>query len=241
MKTVSQVSRISGVSVRTLRYYDSIGLLKPAAVSESGYRLYDDNALIRLRSIMFFRELGFSLGEIKEIVLKDDFDAQKALSGQIKLLEKQKERTERLIALARSISEKGNDVMDFSPFDGKRNEEYEKEAEKRWRDTAEYKESKKREEKRSDAESSLIADGLMKIFVRFSEIKNTPPEGEEAQKLAEELRKYISDNYYPCTKEILCSLGQMYVTDERFRKNIDGYASEGTAEYVSKATEIYSK
>ena len=86
MMTVNEVSKLAGVSIRTLQYYDSIGLLKPAEYTESGYRLYDDAAMERLQQILLFRELEFPLKEIKEIVTRPDFDKQKALEQQIELL-----------------------------------------------------------------------------------------------------------------------------------------------------------
>ena len=99
MKTVHEVSQISGVSVRTLHHYDAIGLLRPTAVTEAGYRLYDDTALARLQSILLFRELEFPLKEIKRIMDDPQFDQATALEQQIRLLELQQERLSRLIGL----------------------------------------------------------------------------------------------------------------------------------------------
>ena len=97
MMTVSEVSKLTGNSVRTLHYYDEIGLLKPTEVTEAGYRLYDDDALARLQTIMMFRELEFSLKDIGRIIDSPDFDRQKALEQQIELLRLRKERLEQLI------------------------------------------------------------------------------------------------------------------------------------------------
>ena len=101
MMTVNEVSKLAGVSIRTLQYYDSIGLLKPAEYTESGYRLYDDTAMERLQQILLFRELEFPLKEIKEIVTRPDFDKEKALDQQIELLALKKEHLEKLITFAR--------------------------------------------------------------------------------------------------------------------------------------------
>lgn len=100
MKTVKEVSRISGVSVRTLHYYDEIGLLAPSGITDAGYRLYDDTALERLSQILFFRELDFPLKEIKEILDSPSFDRRAALSRQVELLRMKRDRLERLIRLA---------------------------------------------------------------------------------------------------------------------------------------------
>ena len=101
MKTVKEVSRLTGVSVRALHHYDAIGLLKPIRVTEAGYRLYDDTALARLQSILLFRELEFPLRDIKRILDDPNFDQSAALADQIKLLELRQEQLGRLIALAR--------------------------------------------------------------------------------------------------------------------------------------------
>ena len=97
MMTVNQVSKLTGVSIRTLQYYDTIGLLKPIKYTESGYRLYDDTALERLQQILLFKELEFSLKEIKEIIDAPNFDRAKALEQQIELLTLKKEHLENLI------------------------------------------------------------------------------------------------------------------------------------------------
>ena len=107
MKTVHEVSRISGVSVRTLHHYDAIGLLKPTAVTEAGYRLYDDAALARLQNILLYRELEFPLKEIKAILDHPEFDEKTALRQQIKLLELRQKRLERLLFLAREMMKTG--------------------------------------------------------------------------------------------------------------------------------------
>ena len=101
MMTIHEVSKLAGVSVRTLHYYDAIGLLPPTALTESGYRLYDDTALARLQSILLFRELEFPLKDIKRILDGPKFDQATALTDQIKLLELQQARLGRLITLAR--------------------------------------------------------------------------------------------------------------------------------------------
>lgn len=235
MKTVGQVSKISGVSTRTLRYYDSIDLLKPLKEEKNGYRYYDEAALEKLREILFLKELGFELSEIKEIISNENFKFEDMLKEQIEILEIKKRKTERLLRLAREISEKGGENMDFSAFNSEKEKEYRKEAKERWGNMDAYRESEDNEKKRTDAESTLIADGLMKIFVKFSDVKNLSPKDEKAQTLVLKLKNYISENYYECNDAVLSSLGQMYALDERFRENIDGYASEGTAEFAAAA------
>lgn len=117
MKTVKEVSKLAGVSVRTLHYYDTIGLLKPTEVTGAGYRLYDDAALERLQAILLFRELEFSLKEIKGIMNSSGFDRRKALEQQIKLLELKREHLDNLIDFARGIKAIGVRNLSFKAFD----------------------------------------------------------------------------------------------------------------------------
>lgn len=117
MRTVKEVSRITGVSVRTLHHYDAIGLLKPTKVTEAGYRLYDDTALSRLQNILLFRELQFPLKDIKTILDSPDFDSSEAIVRQIELLELQYKHIGELIAFAREIQIKGVKTMKFDVFD----------------------------------------------------------------------------------------------------------------------------
>lgn len=116
MKTISQVAELTGISIRTLQYYDEIGLLKPSKLTQSGYRLYNDEALQELQQILFFKELGFKLNEIKEILQKPDFDRIAAFKKQKELLLLKRNRTERLIQLLSRL-EKGEQCMSFKEFD----------------------------------------------------------------------------------------------------------------------------
>ena len=140
MMTVNEVSKLTGVSIRTLQYYDKINLLKPSRYTESGYRLYDDTALETLQQILLFKELEFPLKEIKEIISEPDFDRALALEQQITLLTLKKEHLENLIEFAREIQLTGVRKMDFSVFDTKKMDEYAKQAKEKWGHTAEYKE-----------------------------------------------------------------------------------------------------
>lgn len=124
MMTVNEVSKLTGVSIRTLQYYDKIDLLCPAAYTQAGYRLYDDQALEKLQQILLFRELEFPLKDIKKIIESPSFNREKALRQQITLLELKKERIEDLIALARGIKETGVNHMNFSAFNAQKEQEY---------------------------------------------------------------------------------------------------------------------
>lgn len=116
MWTISEAAELSGVSTRTLQYYDEIGLLKPSRLTPSGYRLYDDKSLQMLQQILFFKELGFKLKDIKEILEKPDFDRITAFKEQKELLLLKRNRTDRLIQLLGRL-EKGEQCMSFKEFD----------------------------------------------------------------------------------------------------------------------------
>ena len=235
MKTVKEVSRITGVSVRTLHHYDAIGLLKPSRVTESGYRLYDDMALSRLQTIMFFRELEFPLRDIQKVLDSPHFDASEAINDQIKLLELRRDHLEELISHARQIQKTGVISMNFKPFDTAKIDQYTAEAKERWGSTDAYKEYEQKAQKNSPS------DALMALFAEAGKLRHLSPDSAEAQAAVANIQAFITDHYYTCTKPILSGLGQMYVADERFKTNIDAAGGEGCAEFVSKAIEIYCK
>lgn len=116
MKSISQVAKLTGISVRTLQYYDEIDLLKPSELTSSGYRMYDDDALQTLQQILFFKELGFQLKEIKEILTRPDFDKIAAFQKQKALFLLKRNRIDQLIQLLERL-EKGEPCMSFKEFD----------------------------------------------------------------------------------------------------------------------------
>ena len=173
MKTVKEVSLLTGVSIRTLHHYDAIGLLKPAQVTEAGYRLYDVQALKRLQTILLFRQLQFPLKQIKEILDAPDFDPAEALDQQIKLLELQKEHLEELIAFAETLQKSGGNAMSFKAFDNSKLETYAAEAKARWGRTEAYKEYEEKTKGQTQEQQHLTGDGLMDIFRELSNTSMT--------------------------------------------------------------------
>jgi len=233
MKTVKEVSKISGVSVRTLHHYDAIGLLSPTKITAAGYRLYDDGALRRLQTILLLRELEFPLQQIREILDEPGFDQTQAIRQQIHLLELKRKHLDELIAHARKIEQTGVIPLDFSPFDTTELTSYAAEAKEKWGNTKAYKEYEQK------SKSNTSPEAMMAIFSRFGTLRTASPESPEAQALVKELQDFITTNYYTCTKEILAGLGRMYTADDRFRKNIDMAGGEGTAEFAEKAIAHY--
>ena len=237
---IKEFAEFMGVSVRTLHYYDEIGLLTPALVDKfTGYRFYDDNSLLRMQEILFYRELDFSLKSIGEILSSPNYDKTKALKEQKHLLTLKKERLERLIS-AIDGAVKGETIV--KAFDNSEFEKYKAEAKEKWGKTDAYKEHAERTKNYSKQKWNDLAEGMDHIMAEFAACmrKGETPDSAAAQTLVKLLQDHISDNYYLCTNQILAGLGQMYVADERFRNNIDKHA-DGTAEFICEAIEVYCR
>ncbi len=243
MRTVNEVSKLTGISVRTLHYYDQIGLLAPTEVTEAGYRLYDDDALEKLQQIMLYRELEFPLKDIKAIMESSDFDRNRALEQQIEMLTLKKDHLENLIQFARGIKALGVKYMDFTVFDTKKLDQYAEEAKKNWGKTDAYKEYEERTKGMTKAQTNQMGANLMELFVEFGNmVKNgANPADEAVQAQVKKLQDYITDHFYTCTNEILSGLGKMYAGGGDFTTNIDNAGGEGTAAFVNEAIEVYCK
>ena len=237
MMTVHEVSKRTGVSIRALQYYDSIGLLHPTAVTEAGYRLYDEAALLTLQQILLFRELEFPLKEIRAILSDPDFDRSKAMEQQLWLLKLRRERLDRIIDLIERQRDKGGNTMDFTAFDTEQIERYAKEAKAQWGHTPEYRAFEAKQlskEEQQDAGAELMA-----VFKDFAAVKDGAPDAPEAQVAVKKLQDRITGRFYPCSDTVLAGLGQMYGAGGDFTRNIDAYAGEGTAAFAAKAIAAY--
>lgn len=239
MRTVHEVSRLTGVSIRALQYYDKIGLLPPAGYTESGYRLYDDTALEKLQQILLFRELEFSLKDIRKIMESPDFDRGKALEQQIALLTLKKEHLENLIGLARGIKAIGVNTMDFSAFDTKKIDEYAAQAKASWGTTPAYREFEEKSKGRTTAEQKKLNVQMMEIFKEFGSMREEAPDSPKAQAQVKKLQDFITENFYTCTNEILSGLGKMYGGGGDFTESIDSAGGEGTAVFANEAIQIF--
>ena len=239
MKTVNEVSKLTGVSIRTLQYYDQIDLLKPTEYTVSGYRLYDDAALERLQQILLFKELEFPLKDIKEIITRSDFDKTKALAQQIELLELKKEHIENLLNLCRYLKARGVRHLNFDAFDTKKLDEYSKKAKEQWGQTPQYKEfAEKSKGWTKEYESGLMAD-FSKLFEEFGTMKEMDPASAEVQSQVKKVQDFITKNMYTCTNDILYGLGTGYVGGGELQENIDKMGGKGTAEFIFNAIKIY--
>ena len=239
MMSVHEVAELTGVSVRALHHYDRIGLLPPARVTEAGYRMYDDDSLERLQLILLFRELQFPLKEIGRILESGDFDRTRALEQQITLLELKKEHLDNLITLARGLRIMGTRNLDFTAFDVRKIDEYEREARASWGQTAAYKEYEEKSKGRTREQAQALGVEFMALFARFGALRDQDPAGEAAQALVKEVQDFITAHFYTCTKDILASLGQPYGGGGTMNENIDKVGGEGTGAFAAKAIEIY--
>lgn len=232
---VKEVSQLTGISVRTLHYYDDIGLLTPDHTTEAGYRLYSDENLATLQQILFFRELDFPLKKIKELLTSPTFDRQKAFELQRKMLITKRKQLDRMIqTIDKSIRNgKGELVMTkeekFEGFDFSKNP-YEQEARERWGDKAVDEANKKGPE---------LREKMNEIYIKLAGLRHLPPESPQAQAGIEQWFTYLN-KIGTYSLAAFASLGQMYVDDERFRKNIDQFG-EGLAEFMRDAMEMYAK
>jgi len=246
--SINKVSRISGVSTRTLRYYDEIGLLKPFKIAESGYRIYSSAEIDTLQQILIYKELGFSLEKIKQILLDPSFDKQQAYLAQLKQLHEERDRLDLLINnVLRSLdSMKGNNKMtDNEKFEGikqgiidENEQKYGKEVRSRYGDEAidESNSYLKGLSKEQFEKGELLREEIEQILA--SAFTEGNPAGELAQRACDLHRQWLQLYYPKYSKEYHVALSEMYVADERFRSNYDKIAA-GCTEFFRDAIHIY--
>ena len=230
---IGEVAKLTGVTVRTLHYYDEIGLLRPGSTTEAGYRVYSDADLATLQQILFFRELDFPLEDIRCILQNPQYDRADALRRQRTLLLQKRARLDGLISLVDKTL-KGETDMSFTQFDNTEIEntkkQYAAEAKARWGQTDAYKEYTAK----PDTDSAATTAAFDALLEEFAQHRTLAPDSEAAQQLVAKLQAFITAHYYTCTDAILAGLGQMYVADERFTRNIDRHGA-GTAAFMSAA------
>lgn len=244
MYKVKEVSEITGVSIRMLHHYDKIGLLRPTAISNAGYRLYDDKDLELIQQILIYRELDFSLKEIKDI-LNNNLDLRKLLKLQKQLIIDKRDKLNKIVdTIENTIKNmEGEIIMEkkgmFEGFDiEKHNKLYEDEVEKKYGESDAYKESKKKTSKYSKEDWNNIIDEMDGVYRELAELKDRDVSDEKVQALVHNWRMLITKNFYNCSVEIFSGLADMYIYDERFTKNIDKYG-EGFANFLSEAMKYY--
>ena len=237
MMTVHAVAQLAGVSERTLRYYDRLGLLPPTAASEAGYRLYDEADLKRLQRILFLRELEFPLKDIAAMLTAEEKDNRLAVERHRELLHIKVRRLQGLIDLCGRLL-KGEDEMNLQGFDNRELEDkrdaYAQEARERWGHTEAYKESERRTAGYRAKDWEMIRKEMDEVFGGFAALVGQDPTSPAVRAQVERWRAVIASRFYACDDAMLANLGAMYLADERFTKTLDGYG-EGTAKLMSEA------
>lgn len=246
-RTVRQVARLAGISVRTLHHYDQIGLLRPAMRTDAGYRLYGEADLLRLQQILFYRELDFPLAEIRAILDRPGFDQVEALRSHRRMLTERADRLARLLCTVdRTIAKlTGEDTMPltdediyegFTPEERARLKGYEAEAAERWGELAA--ESGRRLRQMTRAQWQAIQQEGGAISQRMAELMGRPVDDADVQAAIARQHAWI-ENFYPCSAEIFRGLGQMYVDDPRFAVNYER-VKPGLAAFMRDAMIYYA-
>ena len=241
MKTVKEVSLLTGVSIRALHHYDAIGLLKPSKVTEAGYRLYDDNAVEQLYMILVFREFGLSLTEIADILHAPDYDRNRVLEKQISLMQQRIEKLQNRIDLARGILLLGVNNMNFDGFDTKNLDEYSTQAKALYGKTDAYKEYEEKSKNRTNEQERDLGTQVMDFFARLGSMRPCDPTAPEAQAWAKQLQDFFTENYYTCTPQILSSLAESYAGGGSMTENIDKVGGAGTGAFAKEVIVAYLK
>lgn len=239
MMNIGELSALTHVSIRALRHYDKLGLLKPAQVTEAGYRQYDQSAVERLHTILLFRELEFPLADIKRIIDSPDFDPIAALDRQITLLTMRREHIDNLILMAKGMKLKGMNHMDFSAFDTRKTDDYAAQAKAAWGKTDAWQEYESRGNTREQNQHS--GDALMELIASFGKRRDIDPACDEAQAMVQQLRDHITANFYTCTVPVLRGLADMYDGGGDFTRNIDKAGGAGTATFLASAMRVYCR
>ena len=239
MKTVKEIAKQTSVSVRTLHHYDAIGLLKPTQITEAGYRMYDEAAVERLYLILLFREIGFPLKKIRSILDAPDYDRNRVLEQQIRLLEQKKDRLEYVTNMARGIKLIGVKYLEMDGFDFSKIDDYATQAKTLYGKTDAYKEYEQKIQNRTNQESQHINDQVMEFFVRLGSMKALPPESDAVQAWVAELQSFFTEHFYNCTPQILKGLGEIYAGGGSMTENIDAAGGNGTGAFAKEAIDIY--
>jgi DNA-binding transcriptional MerR regulator len=237
-RTVGEIAKVSGVSIRTLHHYDEIGLLRPSARSGGGYRLYGDDDLATLQQVLFFRELGFALEDIGRIMNDQSFDRRDALLLQRRMLRDKAAQLGRMVDAvdaALDADEKGTMVDErdmfevFGDFDPK---QYEAEVQERWGHTDAYAESARRTKRYTKQDWQRIKDESFQIGTDTARLmdEGAPADDPRAMALAEQARLQIDTWFYPCSHEMHVNLAEMYIVDPRFKATYEKI-HVGMAEY----------
>lgn len=239
--TVKDVSSLAGISVRTLHYYDTLGLVCPVRANISGYRLYGDADLEKLQQVLFFRELGFSLTDIKSIINQRDFNTKQALLAHKQQLQTRQKRLERLVqTIDHTIAamERGAQMSKKEMFAGFDPSLYEKEAKQRWGHTQEWAQSQQRTSKYTKEDWQAIREQSTQIGQEIAALMSHPPADALVQSWIGKHHQLINERFYNCSISLYRCLGDMYVQDERFTAYYEKI-KPGLALFMQAAIHVY--
>jgi MerR family transcriptional regulator, thiopeptide resistance regulator len=240
--TVKKLADFAGVSVRTLHYYDEVGILQPESRSTGGYRYYGEEAVVRLQQIMFFRELGFGLDEIKKILSSPDFDVIAALQSHQTLLMKKAERIVELLATVNKTIKKlkGKVKMQiqeyYKGFTDEQIEKYRQEVRQRWGEKTLHESEDRVIKMGKEKFSELQAEGG-KIFQSISDNMSTGHDSDLVQAQVAEWRRWL-ENFHHYSNEAALGVGQAYSQHPEFAKFFQKYHKD-LPEFLTKAIEYY--
>ena len=240
--TIKEIADLAGITTRTLRYYDEIGLLSPAEIGGNGYRYYDRESLLRLQGILFFRELDVPLKEIELLMSRPDFSPLRALEKHRTALRQRARRLDKLIetvdhtiATIRGESE----MTDKDYFQGFDETEYEDEVRERWGHTSQYAQSQIKWARYSADQKDAIKQEGGRITERMvTADPNAKPDDPGVQAAVGDYYAYLNKNFYTCDLPFLRGLADMWVADPRFAVNYERLR-EGGAAFVRDAVHIY--
>ena len=244
--TVHEVVNLTGITARTLHYYDEIGLLKPSIVTEARYRLYTEEDLIRLQEILFFREVGFALKEIKKLLDAPHYNRSEALERHLSILEAQKERIDAIIALIKNEINGGKNLA-FTAFSQSKvielQTQFRDEIIERWGNMESFRQFEEifssQSRKIQNEQISSFYCTAQELFEKLATYEGKTPSCLEVQQIVQKWQEYISEHFYQCDSQMLSYLGNLYITDERFSEFINRFGGENLAMFFSKAIEAY--
>ena len=241
MKTVKEVSQLTGVSIRTLHHYDFLGLLKPAQVSDAGYRLYDACSLQRLNMILLYKELGLSLKEIKSLLDAEECTHDQFLEHRICQMQSEIRKLQDRVSLARSLKTTGGEFMEFREFDAKKMDEYSEQAKMLYGKTDAYKEYSQKSKNRTQDQEKALGDQVMSFFAELGKLRHCEPDCDAAQNWVKDLQNFFTEHYYTCTPQILSSLAESYADGGSMNANIDKAGGDGTGAFAKQVINAYIK
>ncbi len=241
MYTVKEVSRLTGVSVRTLQYYDKLGLLSPSARTAAGYRLYGDAELERLQQILLFRELSFPLKDIARILSSPSFERSRALEQQITLLTMQKEHLENLILLARGIKMTGINTLSFTAFERSDLDVRMRHFKESWSQAPQFREFEKKDHDRTDAERTQLQAELLQLIADFGPLMCKGAAHPAVQTQVGRLQAFITMHCYTCTDAMLAGLGRIFTGGGEVTTCVEEAAGAGAGRFIADAIDAFVK